>query len=52
MSDNGKGDAYRPVDPAKWAEGYEAAFGAKKEQPNPQPKRCGTCKRDKKGNKQ
>ena len=26
MSDAGKGDRYRPVDPAKWAEGYARAF--------------------------
>lgn len=27
----GKGDKYRPVDQKKWDEGWEAAFGKKKE---------------------
>jgi hypothetical protein len=26
----GKGDKYRPIDPVKWDEGWEKAFGKKK----------------------
>jgi hypothetical protein len=29
-SQAGKGDKYRPIDPVKWNEGWEKAFGKKK----------------------
>lgn len=31
MTQNGKGDTYRPVDPKKWTDNYERIFGQKKE---------------------
>ena len=31
MSDGGKGDTPRPVDPQKFSEGYDRIFGKKKD---------------------
>lgn len=40
MSQNGKGDGYRPVDRKRYEENYEAIFG---KEGNPPPDACTFC---------